>query len=47
MIRGRNDIGRIKKAELIESRADAREVIIGVADCGERSRTVDARREHV
>ena len=47
MIRGGDDIGVIKKSELIESRMDAGEVVIGVADCGERGRAVNAGREHV
>ena len=42
-----DDIGRIEEAEIAQRRADARQIVVGIADRGERGRAVDAGNQRV
>ena len=41
----RDDVGGIKESKFAQRRADTRQVVVGIADRGERCRAVDARNE--
>ena len=47
MIGDDHDIGRLGEAEFGKRRANAAEIVVGVADCGERCRAVNARNERL
>ena len=47
MVGDHDDVGRLEEPELAEGGADAREIVVGVTDGGERGRAVDAGHERI
>ena len=47
VVRRCDDVSRIEQAEFVERGANAGEIVIGIADCGEGCRAVDPRNEGI
>ena len=47
MIRGDDDVSGVEQSEFVESGTNSRQIVVRIADGGERSRAVDAGNEAV